>query len=402
MLMLESQINKFLSLPEVKILKKRNNDHNIIEFEAHKTSPFEVCPKCATKSFKVYDRVYVKIKDTPIRNKIVYLKIRKRRFQCPKCKSIFREPVQGIKKGFKSTRRFRAHIQWCASNFTDLKRVMDKCRCSSWLVYTAYYEQLALEVKKLQYPWPKTIGIDEHSFVRNSKYHYKEFATIVVDYNNNRVREACLGRSVDELESSRIMDVQGRENVKNVVMDMSSPFKKFVKKNFPNAIITSDKFHVVKLFNQAVNRIRIETMKHPIFIKSKRTPMRVLYLSNRERLDLTQRYVLNDINDLFPELKEVYMFKEAMISLYNIKGFKRAQKAFVKLTDAMALSRQQIVQTLRKTLMKWRTEILNYFRTKITNGKTEGYNRKAKLIQRKAYGYRNFENYRLRLIYDCR
>lgn len=52
--------------------------------------------------------------------------------------------------------------------------------------------------------------------------------------------------------------------------------------------------------------------------------------------------------------------------------------------------------------MRWRKEILNYFRTNITNGKTEGYNRKAKLIQRKAYGYRNFENYRLRLIYDCR
>jgi transposase len=91
-----------------------------------------------------------------------------------------------------------------------------------------------------------------------------------------------------------------------------------------------------------------------------------------------------------------------MLSLYNIKGQKRAKIAFTKLTDDMALSKHKIVQSLRKTMMKWKTEILNYFRTKITNGKTEGYNRKAKLIQRKAYGYRNFENYRLRLIYDCR
>ena len=90
------------------------------------------------------------------------------------------------------------------------------------------------------------------------------------------------------------------------------------------------------------------------------------------------------------------------MSLYKIKGYKRAKVAFIKLTDAMALSKIKQVQSLRKTLMKWRAEILNYFRTKITNGRTEGYNRKAKLIQRKAYGYRNFENYRLRLIYDCR
>lgn len=400
--MLESQINRFLSLPEVKIVKKRNKDHHIIEFEAYKFSKFEVCPKCATKSHKVYDHVTVKIKDTPIRDKAVFLKIKKRRFQCPNCKSVFREPIQGIKKGYKSTRRFHSHIRWCASNFTDLKRVKDKCRCSSWLVYKAYYEQLDLEVKKLDYPWPKTIGIDEHSFVRNTKNHYKEFATIFVDFNNNRVREVALGRSVNDLESSRVMDIKGRENVKNVVIDMSSTFKKFSKDNFPNATITVDKFHVIKLFNHALNLIRVETMKHPIFKQSKTSPMRRLYLTNRKRLNFSQRSIVNHINSIFSELEEIYNFKEMMLSIYNTRGLKRADKAFTKLTDAMALSGRKQVQSLRKTLMRWRKEILNYFRTGITNGKTEGYNRKAKLIQRKAYGYRNFENYRLKLIYDCR
>ena len=400
--MSESQINKFLSLPEVKITRRKNKDNNIIEFEAHKTSPFEVCPKCATKCTKVYDRVNVKIKDTPIRDKMVFLIVKKRRFKCSNCKSIFREPITGVKKGFKSTRRFRSHIRWCASNFTDLKRVMNKCRCSSWLVYKAFYEQIELEVRKLQYPWPKTIGIDEHSFVRNAKYHYKEFVTIFVDYNNNRIRETCMGRSIAELNCKRIHDIKGRENVKNVVMDMSGSYKKFVKKHFPNAIITSDKFHVIKLFNQAVNKVRVETMKHPLFIQSKKTPMRRLYLSRKDNLNLTQRHVLGQINDLFPLLHEVHYFKERMLNLYNIKGHKRAKLVFGKLTDAMALSKIKEIQSLRKTLMKWKTEILNYFRTRITNGRTEGYNRKAKLIQRKAYGYRNFENYRLRLIYDCR
>ncbi|WP_164848336.1 transposase, partial [Halobacteriovorax sp. HLS] len=85
-------------------------------------------------------------------------------------------------------------------------------------------------------------------------------------------------------------------------------------------------------------------------------------------------------------------FKERMLSIYNIRGFKRARKAFTKLTDEMALSGRKAVQSLRKTLVKWRVEVLNYFKSGITNAKTEGYNRKAKLIQRKAYGYRNFEN----------
>lgn len=371
--MLESQINKFLSLPEVKFVKKKNLSNYIIEIEAYKFSKFEVCPKCATKSDKVHDHVYVNIKDSPIRDKTVFLKIKKRRFRCPNCKSVFREPIPGIRKGFRTTQRFRSHIRWCASNFTDLKRVKEKCRCSSWLVYKAYYEQLNLEVKKLDYSWPKTIGIDEHSFVRNTKTHFKEFATIFVDFNNNRVREAILGRSFNDLESSRIMDIKGRENVKNVVIDMSAPFKKFSKTYFPNAAITVDKFHVIKLFNHALNLIRIETMKHPIFKQTRTSPMRRLYLTNKSRLSFSQKSVVNHINSIFGELEEIYNFKEMMLSIYNIRRKKRADKAFTKLTDAMALSGRKQVQSLRKTLMRWRVEILNYFRTGITNGKTEGY-----------------------------
>ena len=66
---------------------------------------------------------------------------------------------------------------------------MNKCRCSSWLVYKAYYEQLELDVKKLQYPWPRTIGIDEHSFVRNSKFHYKKCSDGYVRF----IQKVCKG-----------------------------------------------------------------------------------------------------------------------------------------------------------------------------------------------------------------
>ena len=59
-----------------------------------------------------------------------------------------------------------------------------------------------------------------------------------------------------------------------------------------------------------------------------------------------------------------------MLSIYNIRSFKRASKAFTKLTDAMALSGRKAVQSLRKTLVKWRVEILNYFKSGITNAKT--------------------------------
>jgi len=56
------------------------------------------------------------------------------------------------------------------------------------------------------------------------------------------------------------------------------------------------------------------------------------------------------------------------------------------------------LQTLRRTLVRWRREILAYFGTGLTNARTEGFNNKAKLVKKRAYGYRSFRNYRLRLL----
>jgi transposase len=67
----------------------------------------------------------------------------------------------------------------------------------------------------------------------------------------------------------------------------------------------------------------------------------------------------------------------------------------------MAHSELKEIKTLRKTLMKWKNEILNYFRTRLTNAMVEGFNNKAKLVKRRAYGYRSFSNYRLRLLDAC-
>jgi transposase len=78
---------------------------------------------------------------------------------------------------------------------------------------------------------------------------------------------------------------------------------------------------------------------------------------------------------------------------------KHAKRVLIKLTDQMALSNIPEIKTLRKTIHQWRNEILQFFENKLTNGRTEGFNRVAKLIQRNAYGFRNFENYRRRLIY---
>jgi len=125
---------------------------------------------------------------------------------------------------------------------------------------------------------------------------------------------------------------------------------------------------------------------------------RSLLLISNIHLDPWDRKVLWEYLDQYPELKQVYAFKESLHAFYRIKGYNRAKKALTKLTDRMAKSELKEIKRLRKTLVKWRQEILNYFRTGITNARTEGFNNIAKLLQRTAFGFKSFENYRLKVL----
>ena len=115
-------------------------------------------------------------------------------------------------------------------------------------------------------------------------------------------------------------------------------------------------------------------------------------------LEYFERRALYQWLDAYPKLKELYHFKEALHGLYRCRGYDRARRALVGLLDRMARSQLVEIKRLRGTLMKWKNEILNYFVTGLTNGRTEGFNNLAKLLQKRAFGFKSFKNYRLRLL----
>ena len=389
-------LSNFILLPELNLLSIRVFKNKQGFYRCEKVSGFEVCPRCATPSNTIYDHREVEVKDAPIRGKSVYLKIKKRRFFCKKCKNPFTEPVPGIKKGKRCTDRFERELLHACENYQSLSRVRKVFKCSTAYVYKALYHQLELKRRMNLYPWPKTIGIDEHKFKRNKQLSIAEFASIIVDYNNKRVMELVEGKTAAGLAND-LAYIPERGNVKNVVLDLCDPFKKFVTEFFPNAQITADKFHVLRLLHPAINRERKN-----ITGDRRSLPVRKLLLRNGKNIDWSRKHLLNDWLKQYPVLNEIYHYKEALHGLYRIRGYNRASRALTALTDRMAHSAIKEIKTLRRTLIKWKTQILNYFKFGITNGRTEGYNNKCKLVKKNAYGYKSFKNYRLRVLSACR
>ena len=393
--MSERTLSRFLLLPELNLTKIETVGRAGAHYHVDKVSEFEVCPKCACKSTSVYDRRKIRVKDEPIRGKYLLLIITKRRFWCKCCLKPFTEPVPGISKGGRVTQRFKRSLCWAAETFSDLTKVQKAYRCSTRIVYKTFYEVLERKSKARAHSFPKSIGIDEHS-LRKPKFRATEYTTIIVDHNHKAVFELVDGRSRSDLVAA-LSHIRGAENVKNVTIDMSPTYRSFCRNFFPNAKVIADRFHVQRLFSKLLNKERLK-----IFGDKRRLKVRSILLRKGKSLDSSVRRALHKYLKDYPTLLEIYLLKERFIGFYNIKGQFRAQKAFKSIVDDMAKSANSKILELRRLLINWRKEILAYFENRMSNGRVEGFNRKAKLVQRKAFGYSSFKNYRLRVLNECR
>lgn len=388
------KLARFVLSAELELLqwRKAGKAHNVAK--ARKRSAGEVCPRCSCYSESVYDHRTVRVKDAPVRGSSVVLTILKRRFYCHSCRKPFTEPVAGIWPKQRTTQRYRRSLLWACENFQDLKKVQKAYRCSSAFLYKVLYEQLRLRIKsQLNYPWPETVGIDEIFFRRGAIG--RVFVTVIVDYKNKRVLDLIEGRNKAEL-IKKLSERAGVENVRNVIMDMSGPYKSLAKELFPQAKIIADKFHVIRLLNPVINRMRKE------ITGDKRTnPIRRLLLKSRHRLKYFERRALDEWLKHHPHLAQVYSAKEALMTFYRTRGQIKAHRKLIGLCDTLALSNVPELKRFRTTLMSWHSEITNYFRDRLTNGRTEGFNNKLSLVKRRAFGYRRFENFRLRALNAC-
>lgn len=387
------RITESILLPELHFVGASGGHGEPLVLEVEKRSELEVCPRCATPSTTTYDHRTIRVKDEPLRGQQVALHIRKRRLFCKPCGKPFTEPVPGIRMRSRTTERYRKRILWACEHFSNLKDVRETFRCSSGFVYRTLYGELSRKARERFHPWPEVLGLDEHFFRR--RFGYAEFASIFVDYKKRSVMELVHGRSVGELDAA-LRHIPGRENVRFVVTDMCQPFRAFVQQFFPHARIVADKFHVLRLLHPALNRYR-----KAITGDRRSLPIRRLLLRSGHTLDWLTRKTLHTWLDEHPDLGELYRCKEALHRFYRTKGRDRAAQALTWLTDQMAKSSLVEIRRLRRTLLSWRKEILAYFGTGLTNGRTEGFNNVATLVKKRAFGYRNFENYRLRLLNAC-
>lgn len=352
------------------------------------------CPHCKDVAVYRYGKATVMIRDQPISTSPIWLEITKHRYRCKGCQKVFTEMIPGIGKYKRFTYRFLSLLARMCDEFCNLKKVQRFYSCSSGLIYKVFYEHQEKEVReKINYPWPRIIGIDEHFFSR--KKGYTDFATVVTDIQGKRLYEIIEGKNKEALRTA-LSKIPGRENVEIVAMDMSSTFRSFVKEFFPRAQIVADKFHVLRLLNPTLIKLR-----KALSLDINDSKYKKMMLKKRKDLEYFQRSDLDRFLRQYPELDKIYRFKERLYELYRCKGVVKALKNIHRLIKDAKNTGIEALMKLARTLHRWRLEIVFHFDNGLTNAITEAFNKTAKLVQRRACGFRSFKNYRLRTLNAC-
>lgn len=395
---------KLVSFPELSLVwidSRSRPGWLVLSLES--TSEFRACPKCTAICTTVYDHRYSRCLDSPLRDRKVELVIHKKRYFCKRCEKAFTELLHGIFQRARLTERLRRNILWCCSRFQSMLSVSKAVGCSPTSVRTSFYAHLEIHFKRhLSYEFPKALGIDEHFFGMRKKPDFpsvseQRYHTTLVDLKAHRLYRAFAERDQASV-FNQLKDERGADNVQDVAMDMSEGYRNVVHALFPNARITVDQFHVLKLLQRPLNHERHKVVGR----KKKKNYVASLLLKSGKDLDVQVRWDLMRFLKSYPRLRAIYAAKERLHRLYRCRGRKWATKSLDRLLkDLEAQSSIEPLKTLAHTLRRWREEILNYFDSRLTNAMTEGFNTKIKLIKRMAYGFRNEKFYDLRILYAC-
>lgn len=236
------------------------------------------------------------------------------------------------------------------------------------------------------------IGIDETSVRKGHNY-----VTIVADIDQRRVLHATPGkdkstilRIKEHLEDKKV----DLEHITDACIDMSPSFITGLTQYFPNTAITFDKFHVVKLLNEAMDKLRkLEYKEHQILKGHKYT-----FLKSNQKLSPQQKEDRELLIELLPTIGKAYRLKTLFNDFWDLTSPEEGAAFLAYWSDLVEEEKIHPFKTFVKTIKNHWSGIVNYLESQIANGIMEGINNKIQLAKRRARGYRNVTNF-INMIY---
>ena len=263
----------------------------------------------------------------------------------------------------------------------DVSELVGETDTRIWRIIEYYITE---SLKKEDYSTVKKIGIDETSLRKGHTY-----ISLFVDLDKKKVIHICEGKEAETVTTfaEKIKKQYGcPEIITDVSCDMSPAFIKGVHDNLPAAEITFDRFHVMKLMNEAVDKVRKEERKNNDELRN----TRYIWLKNHDNLTEEQRVTLKNIQQLNIKTVRAYRIKLAFQDIFQ-QAPDNAEWSLKAWYSWAIRSRLEPIKQFAQTVKRHWDGILRWFKSKINNGILEGLNSIIQSAKAKARGFRTFK-----------
>lgn len=377
-----------LNLPAYAVIALEHNDHDY-HIDAEVKQPPVECPMCHSSNLVGFGRREQMVKDLPIHGKRVGIYVSTRRMQCRACNKTFSEVLPEVDERRSMTKRL---VDWIGKTavkrtFSSIAEEIGVVEGTIRLIFKDYVAELE---QTIRFETPLWMGIDEIHLIKPRG--------VITNIQNNTIVELLPNRNKDTVVRY-LHHLEGKELIQYVAMDMWAPYRDACKAVIPDARIVIDKFHVVKMANEAMEKVR-KGLRSRLTIKQKRGLMHDRFVLLKRERDLSDKDALNLSGWVknYDELGLAYRLKEDFFKIYDTQSPDEAQGRYIEWKRQITPEIAPAFSDLVRAWDNWTPWILGYFDHPVTNAYTESLNNLIRVMNRLGRGY-SFEALRAKILF---
>jgi transposase len=375
----------------------RTEYHNCqVIFTIHQEPETYRCSSCGSTHVISRGEVDRCLRSLPIGNRATFVAVAVPRIECQACGLVRQVDVSFADPRRSYTKAFERYALELSRSMTirDVARHLNV----GWdLIKDIQKRDLSRRYAKPKLKHLQYIAIDEIAIAKGHRY-----LTVVMDLESGAVVFVGDGKGADALKPFWKRLRPSKAKIEAVAMDMSVGYWGAVTIHLPKAKIVFDHFHVIKLFNDKLSDLRRALYREATDVMQKAVlkGTRWLLLKNPENLDTEkdEKQRLNEALALNKPLATAYYLKDDLRRFWNQPGKAFATTfldGWIRRANASGI---KVLQQMAKTLAAHRTGLLAYYDVMISSGPMEGTNNKIKTMKRQAYGFRDMEFFKLKIL----
>lgn len=396
------------------VKEKKQGNKKVLVLKGILTKEIKDCKCCKSKdSIKKHGYRKTTVKLPKIMDQDVILELKKQRYKCKECKKTFTVKTSLVESHCNISNNTKIGILINIQKSLTFKYIGELYNLSSSTIIRIMKKHRKLVDNNKFTTLPEHICIDE---IKTTKDAFHSMSLVYADAESHRLKDIVNGRThYSFTKHFSKYPKKERLKVKTVCIDIYQTYMKGIKELFPNAEIIIDRFHIVQNITREFNKIRITVMNNLknkdekaykvlknnwrlLLTREDKIKYEKMYKSRIFKCHVSNKEVLEYLLKIDEQLAKEYRIMQDTVWAIYTKDKELFEDVINRKNDGYSENIKKAINTMER----YKKYMLNSLKYKYSNGPLEGLNNKIKVIKRVSYGYGNFDNFRLRILFVLR